>query len=659
MHNKLVEYVLKQKYNATDWGSLAKEISQRFAIPLDVVEEQRFVPGGRILAALNNPRKVSYVNCTTYTIEDDSIEGISRAVYHVMKASSRGQGIGVDISVLRPRGSYVDNAANSSSGSVSFMYPIEAAMSTIGQSGRRGALLFSIDGDHPDVLDFIKSKDNGDLSGANLSLKLSNDTASRIFADKPVPLKFNGKHYNEVHLLDVLAKSAWATGDPGLIFWERSQELSNSDACGKPIVGVNACSETRLAQNDVCVLGSMNLVAYVREPFTTQSHFDWELFGEDIGHAIRCLDEVITKELEENRSPYPEQSYILEQLRRLGLGFMGLADAILMMGWRYDSQEALKFATRVSKKLLRYSYEASIQLAQEKGPCPAWEDMVISAFPNRELLVNLGLWHQMVKHGMRNITTMAIAPTGTISILAGVSSGLEPIFAPKYQRNVKLGGKSQVLDIVHPILKTYTGKGLPPHFQEAHAVNPYARIAIQSVVQRYVDQSCSSTINLPHDTTVEDVKNIFRAAWEANLTGVTIFRDGCREEQVLNRLQERAKVLDGKTVKLNRKGNVYVTVNYWNDQPYEVFVNGLGTTPADTQMADGFARLSSHLLRYGMPVSKLVRELRQIRSSHINSVPIIVASALVALGDNCCPDCGNEYRVEEGCETCSCGVKCD
>jgi ribonucleoside-diphosphate reductase alpha chain len=667
VYSELVKSVLKTKYNVDSWEELAYAVSDKFNVSPDLLVSKRFIPGGRILAAVASPeRNVSYINCTTHTIMEDSIEGIVGAIYHVMKASSRGQGIGVDISALRPRGSFVNNAALTSSGAVSFMFPIEAAMRVIGQAGRRGALLFSIDGDHPDVMDFIRSKGDGGLEGANISIKLNDDVARALFEDGGnVQLWFGdtSKLVRAGDYLQELAYNAWLTGDPGLIFWERSKKLSNSDLCDEPIVGVNACSETRLAQDDVCVLGSFNLAAYVKNALTASAEFDWQLFIDDIPEALTLLDNVITAEIKEGRSPYQSQEDVLIRLRRIGMGFMGLADAMMMLGMPYDSGEAIQFAADVSAVLYRHSYDASVELAKDRGTFPSWSKMNLEKFMERHNLLPNSTRDAIRRYGMRNVTTMAIAPTGTISLLAGVSSGLEPVYSAKYKRMVNLGGENREVDIIHPAIEEYQKRfnSLPPSFRAAYDVDPYSRIAVQSAIQSYVDQSCSSTINLPRTATVEDVKNVFRAAWGSGLTGITIFRDGCRSSQVLRNDLNRANVtLEGKTTCIKHDKNIYVTVNYWGERPFEIFINGFGATPSEEQMADGFARLSSHLLRRGMSVPDLCKELRQIPCTHIGSVPLMIANVLEGLhGKSTCPECGEEIRMEDGCETCGCGSKCD
>lgn len=542
-------------------ANLVAENEEQEQAFFELMWEKKFSPGGRILAYAGRPNaRMSLMNCTTYSIQDDSLEGISKAAYKIMRASSRGQGIGIDLSELRPRGAPVNNAALTSTGAISFMEMLNTVGETIGQEGRRAALLFSLRVDHPDLwrpdgYDFLNiKKTSGKVENANISVIVTDDFMESVLDESMMwEFEFFGESggeyfeaiksgYTAENILYEIAKSAWASAEPGLLMWDVSKRFSNSDLFGYPIVGVNACTEQILDQEGVCNLGSMNIAAYVDNPFTKNASFNYVNFVIDIQKAVRFLDNVLDLELESGGIISEKQEESIIMLRRIGLGVMGLADALAAMGILYgDNQEAMYFIDQVFKYLRDGSYAASSMLAREKGPAPVWTELdmlqrkdilkkgFFATLPEaiKQVIVSSG--------GLRNITLLSIAPTGSISNLLGVSSGIEPLFAKEYTRLTRMNGDEEYIDYIHPGVLNSRILGLDDSiWPTAYEIDPMEHIAIQALAQKYVDQSISKTINLPKESTVGDIMEIYMEAWKRGLKGITVYRDGSREKQVLS-----------------------------------------------------------------------------------------------------------------------------
>lgn len=511
---------------------------------------RKFIPGGRILAAMGRPdSKVSYMNCTTYKIEEDSLEGIQGAIKAIMSASPRGQGIGIDLSALRPKDSKVNNSAQTSTGAISFMEVLDKVGGTIGQEGRRAAMLFTLAVDHPDLwredgYDFINIKRQLDrVNNANISVLISDAFMQAVDQDRLFAMRFSvdssgGKEdivrmYPARQLMRKIAESAHTSAEPGLLFWDTSKRMSNSDLVGFPIAGLNACTEQVLDQQGVCNLGSLNLLSYVYAPFTEYATFDYITFMEDVQYAVEFLDNVNTLEIEEGRSISPTQAHAVKSLRRIGLGVMGYADALAALGLPYAmTKSTMEFTASVFSTLRDVAYSRSVALAMEKGVAPAIEnatsevlaDGFFGTLPDH-------LIEQINQHGIRNITLLSIAPTGTISNIAQVSSGIEPVFAMRYIRKTRaLTGEYQDVEYVHPPMHlAISANKDETAWTTAYEVDPLTHVRIQAEIQKYVDQSISKTVNLPGDATVEDVEQVYMEAWRLGLKGVTVYRDGSRD----------------------------------------------------------------------------------------------------------------------------------
>lgn len=561
---------------------LAKEVSlgdQRLEdIFYKLMITKRFSPGGRILAYAGRPdAKVSLMNCTTHEVPGDSLEDISDTAYTIMRASSRGQGIGIDISNLRPVDSPVNNAAMTSTGAISFMQMFNNIGATIGQEGRRAALLFSISDRHPDLYrdgkkdsicpdcggagcgdcndgyipsDFLNIKRLPGMDGANISVRISDEFMQAVQGNNMWSFDFAGKsgidefqiqsHVPARDIFDSLAFSAHSAAEPGVLFWDTAKRMSNSDLFGWPIVGVNACSEQVLDQDGVCNLGSMNLAAYVQYPFTPNASIDLHTFYNDVGTSIEFLDNVIDIELYNMAWISEQQRESLVQLRRVGLGIMGVADALAMLGLEYsDNTDTRQFLSNIFRMMRDSAYSKSVSLAYRKMR-PAgvwledkdrWENVLRGGFFQT---LPKDLRKSILNKGTRNVTLLSIAPTGTISNLFGVSSGIEPLFAPEFTRRVRMNGGDEFIKYVHPGIRMAREMGLPDSvYQTTYDVSANDHIAIQSLAQIYTDQSISKTLNMPKNATPGDVAQAYRRGWDMNLKGMTVYVDESRQEQVL------------------------------------------------------------------------------------------------------------------------------
>ena len=561
------------------------ELEQKF---FSMLIEQRFSPGGRILAFTGRPQSsVSLMNCTTHQVADDTLEEISETVWTIMKASSHGQGIGIDLSKLRPRGASVNNAAKTSTGAISFMEMLNNVGGTIGQEGRRAALLFSMRVDHPDLwrkdaqditcpkcngagcmnckgtgsipYDFLHVKTlPGHVESANISVMITDEFMQAVENDQMWALYFKGESGGEQfsvanlvparELFRELARSAWQSAEPGVLFLDTIKRQSNSDLFGDrwEVVGCNACSEMMLDQDGVCNLGSLNLTKYVTDPYTEYADFDMDAFIADVELAVEFLDNVLEIELTENRSISQAQRESVQMLRRVGLGVMGLADLLVMMGLRYKyEQNTILFLRQVFNNMRHAAYRTSMYLAARKGPAGVWAALTVE---ERQQVVERGHYANLtsllkkgiVQFGLRNVTLLSIAPTGSISNLFGISSGIEPLFAREYKRRVRMGGQDEIITYVHPGVTETRARGIPDEvWDTAYDVSPEDHVQIQALVQAYVDSAIAKTTNLPPTATVDDVANIYMLAWKLGLKGITVYRDGSRDEQVLYTMEEQ------------------------------------------------------------------------------------------------------------------------
>jgi ribonucleoside-diphosphate reductase alpha chain len=607
-----------------------------------LLSDFRFVPGGRILHAIGNQNKVTALNCYVIPSPHDSIAGIYKTARELAETFKRGGGCGVDISSLRPKDSPAHNAARVSTGAVSFMELYSLTTGIIGQQGRRGALMITISDSHPDVLDFCKIKRNrNSVRYANISVRVTDAFMRAVERDDEWLLHYENpedrinvkRHIRARELWNELTLGARDWAEPGCLFWDTIRRYSSSDGySGMEVVSTNPCAEEPLEPFGDCCIGSINLSAFVNGSYTQNAGLDVAPLENAARYAIRFLDDVLT--WNEGRHPLNGQEEAALRGRRIGLGIMGLADMLCKLNLGYDSDAGIEFAEKTVEKIKLWAYDESANIAAEKSPFPVFnmahhlENPFFKDFPPR-------LTEKIEKNGLRNVTLLTIPPTGSIAAMAGVTSGIEPIFDLKYVRRSESLSES-VFEVEHPLIDEYKktsgtrkDEPLPAYFVTAHAVAPEKRVLMQAALQRHIDQAISSTINLPKDTPVETIERIYRMAWEQGLKGITVYQEGSREGILLTERQAKrqavkivpAKVtprpptLNGVTARERTPfGTAFVTINYANGnprEPFEVFVR-LGKAGSDLEAdAEALGRLLSLVLRLPSPMTREER-LREV-----------------------------------------------
>jgi ribonucleoside-diphosphate reductase alpha chain len=658
-----------------------------------------FLPGGRQMFALGNKyiKNASMTNCYVTAVDDDSIEGIFEAAKKIAKTYSYGGGIGFCIGNLRPKSAKVSNTARYSTGAVSFMELYSMTTGLIGQSGRRGALLLSIPVNHPDIEDFIDIKylDKTKVQFANISIKISNEFMKAVIEDLDFELKFETKHEKISKIIKArvlwnkIINSARNSAEPGLLFWDNITNDSPTDVYDElKVVCTNPCGELPLGNNFSCLLGSLLLYKFVKSPFSEKSEFDYETFSKIVERAVRHLDNVI--ELNAGKHPLEEQERAAKLSRRIGLGITGLADMFSALNIVYDSNEALEICDKIMKIKMEAEYRATIQLSKERGAFPLFDSIkhYSTGFCSRlsSEIKELGK-----KYGQRNSGISTVAPSGSISIISQCSSGIEPIFALVYKRYVEMGGEKKEFIISHPGVNRYrniTGNNkLSDIWKTAHDVDYKHRIKLQSVIQKYTDASISSTINLPNNTTVETVGQIYIDAWKEGLKGITVYREGSREGVLLTNFES---VLNTDTVvncvKAEGGDKFYIIVSYQDkivSKPYQVFVMNYKKTESESfiKIANNLIkmlkdngvseeRIQKYIDRSNNPLVKLTRFLSlSMKTDNLsNAVKVLeehsfagtlsaklydILSKSVEAKKSTCPICkGTNIKAEEGCVSC-------
>ena len=517
------------------------------------IKEKKFLFGGRILSnrGLNRQgRKVTYSNCYVIAPPEDEIEDIFECAKKLARTYSYGGGCGIDISKLSPRGAKINNAAKETSGAVSFMELYSLVTALIGQNGRRGALMISIDCSHPDVAEFIELKtDLEKVTKANISIRIHEDFMEAVKKNEDYLLHYTRETTGEViekkvnarDLFRRITETNWDYAEPGALFWDRVESwnlLSNTKEFS--YAGVNPCAEEPLPAGGSCLLGSMNLSAFVKNPFTDEAYFDFDEFKQCVQASVKALNEVLEEGLPLH--PLPEQRESVEQWRQIGLGIMGLADALLKLGLTYGEEDAVQMCDKIGFAMADTAIAASAKLAKQLGAFPKCNTEEIMSTPY--FLANTTeMTRELVrKYGLRNSQLLTIAPTGTLSTMLGISGGIEPVYANYYERKTEsLHGTDVYYKVDTKIVEDYmkqfsltSDKDLPDYFVTAMTLDYRQRIDMQAIWQNHIDASISSTVNVPNSFTVEETESLYTYAFEQGLKGITIFRDGCKRVGILN-----------------------------------------------------------------------------------------------------------------------------
>ena len=595
----------------------------------------KFVPGGRIMhGAGREDITTTLNNCYVVGIKTDSIKSIYDCVIQEAMTYKYGGGCGHDLSVLRPGGDEILGTGGNSCGPVGFMNLFSENTNTIAQHGRRGANMQTLRVDHPDIEKFIEIK-TGDIDMvkySNISVLLTDEFMKAVQSDSDFDLQWGGKVYTTVKAKDLWMKiieHAHASAEPGLLFWDTMTKYHNAEYCS-PLVSTNPCAEQPLPDGGCCNLGALNLERFVDQ----NGNFDFDGFKETTAVGARFLDNVIDYNLD--RHALEEQKQNAMNDRRVGLGILGLGDMLVKMGIQYDSDEALETIGKIMEIHRDTSYETSAALAKEKGQFPNFDwdgysqSLFVQDLPKK-------LQTKIKNHGIRNCTLTTVAPTGSGAIVARVTSGIEPIFATSYKRKVKkndsLGKEFDTFTVYHPVVQEMFGtdENLPQYVVTAHNVDPYFRVKMQGIVQKYIDSSISSTVNLAEETTVDTVADIYMTAYKADLKGITVYREGSREgilitddksseneEQSsdnteMKTARTRPSITEGRTRRMRTgDGTLYVTVNEDENGLCEVFTaigKAGGTVAAQTE---AISRLISLALRSGVDPNSIINQLKGI-----------------------------------------------
>ena len=582
------------------------------------------------------------------TVPDD-MGGIFEMLKEAALTMQQGGGIGYDFSTIRPQGADVKGVAADASGPLSFMDVWDAMCRTIMSAGsRRGAMMATMRCDHPDIEGFIAAKsDSARLRMFNVSVLITDPFMEAVKTDKSWDLVFDGKVYKTVQartLWDSIMQATYEYAEPGVIFIDRINAANNLNYC-ETIAATNPCGEQPLPPYGACLLGSINLARLVTDPFEGVAELNEAVLTDLVSTAVRMMDNVV----DASKFPLEAQAREAAAKRRIGLGVTGLADALLMLGLRYGSDEAAQQTEDWLHKIARAAYLASIELAREKGPFPLFEAEGYLASGSMQNM-DEDVRGAIAKHGIRNALLTSIAPTGTISLYAGnVSSGIEPVFAYAYTRKVlqKDGSRTEeeVVDYAVQMWRDLKGdEPLPEYFVNAQSLAPVEHVKMQAAAQRWVDSSISKTINCPEDISFNDFKNIYMAAWDQGCKGCTSYRPNDVTGSVLSVSEnqpevvanvdkgptqplgdiiymseplDRPNALEGNTYKVkwpDSEHALYITINDviigGHRRPFEIFINSKNMEHFAWTVA--LTRMISAVFRRGGDVSFVVEELKAV-----------------------------------------------
>lgn len=736
----LAIYNKKYRNNDESFDDFLDRISAKNNSIKKLILDKKFIFGGRILSNRGVIGKTtSLSNCYVLNPPEDNLESIFNCASQMARTFSYGGGVGIDISNLRPKGSKVHNAAKESTGAVSFMDIFSQVTGTISQAGRRGALMISININHPDVEEFINCKtDLERVKFANISVRVNDDFMKAVENNEdyilhwPCEMTINKKEadaleYNKLTLVETTAGSVylkkvkakdlfsklaynnWDYAEPGMLFWDNISNYNivanDKDFC---YAGTNPCAEEPLPAGGACLLGSLNLSEFVLFPFTNKARIDWDSLEEAVRLSIRALNQVLIEGA--TLHPLQIQKDSCLQWHQIGLGTMGLADMLIKLCIRYGSKESLDIINKVYASIAVESVLESLDMAKEYGCYPNCKKKLLTESPFiKHLNLSEKTLQDLKKYGLYNSQLLTCAPTGSIGTMLGCSTGVEPQFALRYTRRTQsLEGKDTYFQvnakIVDDYIKVVGNDNLPDYFVSSADINPLDRIKVQATLQHWIDASISSTVNLPKETTVEQVADIYMNAWKNGLKGITIYRSGCKREAILStdiklaeipttKAPKRPKDLPADFYIINSKGKQYVVlVGLFNDKPYEVFAYELniklnipshrGIITKKSKMNYVFTSehiqidklqlanenveekantlYTSMLLRHGVDIKYIIKTAKKV-NDNITSFSSALCRVLAKYMPNeitgeKCPECGGDLINEGGCVHCKdCG----
>mgnify|MGYP002081036026 FL=1 len=636
--------------------------------------DKKFLFGGRILSnrgLQKEGRKVTYSNCYVIEPPEDNLESIFDVAKKLARTFSYGGGCGIDISKLAPRGAVINNAAKETTGAVSFMDLYNLTTSLIGQNGRRGALMISLSCNHPDLEEFIDIKtDLNKITKANISIRVTDEFMRAVALGEYYDLTFVREETGEEiiktvfapDIFDKLCKNNWNYGEPGMLYWDSIEKWNLlADDSEFKFAGVNPCAEEPLPAGGSCLLGAINLSAFAKD-----GKFDFDDFSNTVTHAIIALNEVLDEGLELH--PLEEQRKSVADWRQIGLGIFGLADMFIKLGIEYGSADSIYLCDKIGFIMADVAIRTSAYLAKDFGPYNKFKPEALDK--NLYFIANTREETKMAvkRFGLRNSQLLTVAPTGSISTMLGVSGGIEPIFDTCYTRKTEsLHGHDQYYQVYTPIVKEYltkigrldekgrekdTSDPWPSILKTAKTIDPKKRVKMQSIWQKHVDASISSTVNLPESATIEDVRELYVYAWKNRLKGLTIFRENCARVGVLTsekkekpkeelkepevKIEEKdilpdEKIFDkikpmtrselggrlngGTYVKKTACGKLYITINRDDDDNLvEVFIDP-GKSGGCVANAESLGRMASTMLRGGMAIESIVDSIKGVKCS--------------------------------------------
>ena len=673
---QMFERIAKHIASVEKTPELQKTWEQNFR---NLMDDWKYVPAGRIFTGAGTGQQLTFYNCYVIPSPDDSRGGIFTTLRQMAEIMSRGGGVGFNFSTLRPRYSYVKGVNGRSSGSVSWASLYSFVTGLIEQGGsRRGALMLILNVWHPDVLDFINSKrEAGKITNANISVGITDDFMKAVKSDSDWDLVFpdladsnyatqwdgdmtkwkkkGGKvvKYKSVRARDIwrnIIESAWASAEPGMYFIDRSNYYSNSWYYAQ-LPSTNPCGEQPLPAWGVCNLGHINLAKHLD---ANKGDVDWNTLKTTVQHAVRFQDNVI------DATPYFFDENKEQQLseRRVGMGTIGLAELLIKLGLRYGSPEAINFIDKLYQFISVTAYETSVELAREKGKFAKFD---AEKFLESGYMKSMPAYiRDLVKqYGIRNVTILTQAPTGTVGTMVGTSTGIEPFFSWVYYRKSRLGVHQEHISLAKDWLGASPGKDLPEYFVTAMELSPEEHVRVQAAVQRWTDAAISKTVNAPEKYTIEQTEKLYELMYDLGCKGGTIYRDGSRDEQILATdskklgkdvqeqlegkeakiqiqapevmavvdgnvqfkiiARERPPVMRGFTYQMRTAyGNLYVTVNEDETGPFEVFASLGKHGGFFGAQTEAITRMISLALRSNVAVEEVISQLKGIRGPDVS-----------------------------------------
>lgn len=613
-----------------------------------LIREKKFLFGGRTLANRGIPNTGSFSNCYSIGYVPDSLDGIMDVAHKIAMTFKAQGGQGLSLSKIRPKGSLIAGQYPSD-GIVPFMNIFNTVTESVSQGGsRKGALMMSLDCWHPEIETFIKIKENPEaITKANLSVEVDNDFMTYVTEDKSLPVVEHSGTTTDIwarKVFNTICESAWKSAEPGVLFVDQLRNYNLMEFVDEyQIETTNPCGEQPLPKHGACNLCSINVSEYILNPYTKDSRIDYDSLGKDIATIVWEMDKILGENLD--RHALPEQKAMAERFRNIGIGIMGLADALAKLQIIYGSKNAVDTARNIMKYIFKSAVYTSVELGSMKGNFPGYSSKVWDSSIIKHTFSTEEIEYFKTKNHLRNCSLLSVAPTGSIGTMFNISTGVEPFFALSFNRKtVSMSGETYKVEIktVEEYRKVTgdTNNVLPEYFVTAQDIPWKERIDMQAALQEFCDTAISSTVNLPKETTIEEVKELYKYAWQKKLKGVTIYREGSRDPILFTDKKEEVQllsprespcepcldsintisrddlgqVLSGNTYKYHTAcGTLYITVNKDEEgNIVEVFTNSSknGTCKANL---NGETRLVSLALRAGVKTEEVIDTLKSIQ----------------------------------------------